>query len=498
MLLSTLIKDIKIEYIHGENDPEIKGIAYDSRKVQPGYVFVAVEGFKTDGHIFLERAVKAGAVALVLEKDVPVPEGVTVVRVKQSRPALALLAASLYRHPSGKLEMIGVTGTNGKTTTTSLIDAIYRGAGIKTGLIGTIANRVGDRTVAVSHTTPESADLQALLGEMAGEGVGAVVMEVSSHALALKRVAGVEYDVAVFTNLTRDHLDFHRDMDDYLAVKAALFSGLGSGSKGQRKFAVINADDPRAGEIIAVTGVPVVTYGIRSKADITAGDIEIASGGVSFTARGKETEIRLNLKLTGMFNVYNALAAYSLGVVRGFSPERIKASLEGVDGVAGRFEAVRKGQDFTVIVDYAHTPDGLENILQTAREITRGRLITVFGCGGDRDRQKRPMMGEIAVRLSDLAIVTSDNPRTEDPLRIIEDIKEGIHQMPGGASYDVEPDRRAAIKKAIFGAKSGDVVVIAGKGHEDYQIIGDTRHHFDDREEAARFIEDRMQKGPLS
>ncbi len=497
MLLSTLIKDIKIEHIQGEFDPEIKGIAYDSRKVRPGYLFVAVEGFKTDGHIYLEKAVKSGAVALVLEKDVPVPEGVTVIKVKQSRLTLALLADTFYQHPSGKLEMIGVTGTNGKTTTTNLIDAIYQGAGIKTGLIGTIANYIGDRVVAVSHTTPESADLQELLSDMVEEKVRAVVMEASSHALALDRVAGVEYDVAVFTNLSRDHLDFHRDMDDYLSAKAKLFSGLKHGAKGNRKIAVINADDNRSGELIAVTGVPVVTYGINSKADITAGDINITSSGVSFTARGKETEIRLNLKLTGMFNVYNALAAYSVGVVRGFSPERIKASLEGVAGVAGRFEPVRKGQDFAVIVDYAHTPDGLENILKTAREITRGELITVFGCGGDRDRKKRPMMGEIAVRLSDRAIVTSDNPRTEDPLRIIEDIKEGIYRAPGGASCEVEPDRRSAIKKAIFGAKPGDVVVIAGKGHEDYQIIGETKHHFDDREESARFIEERM-KGSIS
>lgn len=490
MLLSTLIKRIGVMRIEGNMDPDIRGIAYDSRKVRPGFVFVAVEGFKTDGHHFVDQAVKAGAAAVVLKKKVTVPEGIAVIRADHTRRALALLSAAFYGHPSQKLEMIGVTGTNGKTTTASLIEAIYRGAAKMTGLIGTIANYIGEKVLPVSHTTPESADLQGLLSTMVAENVDTAIMEVSSHALALDRVAGCDFDIAVFTNLSRDHLDFHRDMDDYLNAKAALFSGLEPGGQRGGRFAVVNADDPAAEKIIAVTRVPVYTYAVHNRADIRAENIEISARGVSFTASGAGGQTRLNLKLTGMFNVYNALAAFTVGVARGFPPDMVKQSLEGVAGVAGRFEAVERGQDFAVIVDYAHTPDGLENILKTAREITRGRLITVFGCGGDRDRAKRPMMGELAVRLSDRVIVTSDNPRTEDPLKIIDDIREGIRNVSPAVACTIEPDRRRAIREAIFAAEAGDVVIIAGKGHEDYQIIGEQKYHFDDREEAVRCLEE--------
>lgn len=491
LLLSSLIKDLEFAF-NGSLEVEIKGIAYDSRKVLPGFLFVAVEGFKSDGHAYIGQAVEAGAVAVVVQKDLPVPAGVARLRTSHSRLALALLAARFYGNPGQKLKMVGVTGTNGKTTTTNLLAAIYRGAGEKVGLIGTIANYIGDKLIPVSHTTPESADLQKLLGEMWAEGVETVVMEVSSHALALNRVDGCEYDVAVFTNITRDHLDFHGDMDSYLAAKARLFSGLGQGIKGGPKFGVINADDPRAKELAAVTRVPVITYAIHEKADIRAVDIDITARGVSFTARGRWGDHRLNLKLTGMFNVYNALAAYAVGVAGGMPPERVVKSLESVSGVPGRFEPVDRGQDFAVIVDYAHTPDGLENVLKTAREITRGRLFTVFGCGGDRDRTKRPLMGEIAARLSDRAIVTSDNPRTEDPVKIIADVEEGVRRVLPEGDYTVMPDRREAIRQAVYAAGAGDVVLIAGKGHEDYQIIGDKKYHFDDREEAARFLEERM------
>lgn len=491
MLLSALLEGFGMQ-TEGKTNLLITGIAYDSRLVQPGFLFVAIEGFKSDGHDFIGQAVRAGAAAVVVNKDAAVPAGVTRIKCSDSRLALALLSARFYGNPSEKIKLVGVTGTNGKTTTTNLLAAVFRDAGEKVGLIGTIANYIGDKYIPVSHTTPESADLQKLLGEMVAEGVDAVVMEVSSHALALNRVAGCEYDVAVFTNITRDHLDFHGDMDSYLAAKARLFSDLGQGAKGGPKYAVLNADDPRWRDLAAVTGVPVVTYAIHSEALIQAVDIDITARGVSFTARSGWGEKRLNLKLTGMFNVYNALAAYAAGVAGGLPPGRVVKALESVSGVPGRFEPVEMGQDFAVIVDYAHTPDGLENVLKTAREITRGRLIAVFGCGGDRDRTKRPLMGRIAACLSDLAIVTSDNPRTEDPLKIIADVVEGVGKILPEGGYKVIPDRREAIRQAIFDAGAGDVVLIAGKGHEDYQIIGDIKYHFDDREEARRCLEEKM------
>jgi len=360
---------------------------------------------------------------------------------------------------------------------------------MKTGLIGTIHNRIGDRLLPVEHTTPESTDLQKLLAEMVAEGVEAVAMEVSSHALALHRVDQCEYDIAVFTNLTQDHLDFHRDMDDYLGAKLLLFSGLGRDShKNYPKRAVVNADDPAADRVKAACAVPVITYGIHRPADVMARDVQVTARGVSYTAVVNGEQVHLNLKLTARFNVYNSLAALAAGLACDIPLRTIKRALEEAPCVPGRFELVDRGQDFAVVVDYAHTPDGLENVLSTAREIAAGRVITVFGCGGDRDRTKRPRMGEIAARLSDLAVVTSDNPRTEDPLRIIEDILPGVRGVPG-AEYVVIPDRREAIGRAIRGAGPGDVVVIAGKGHEDYQIVGQRRLHFDDREEAAAVLE---------
>lgn len=489
MLFNELVAGQKILASGGQGHRPIRGIAYDSRRVEPGFLFVAVKGLKTDGHRYVEQALARGAVALVLEEPLDVPPGVCWVRVPDTRIALGLLATEFYAHPSQKLRMIGVTGTNGKTTTTNLIRAIYKEAGRQTGLIGTIANYIGERALPVEHTTPESLDLQKLLADMVEAGVDAALMEVSSHALALQRVAGCEFDVAVFTNITQDHLDFHQDMDNYLAAKARLFEQLGDGSKPGSKFAVINADDPRAGEIIARTRVPVITYSVVNPSDVKAGDINVTARGVSFAVESTWGNCRLNLKLTGLFNVYNALAAFTVGAVEGLPVELVSRALAGVSGVHGRFELVDRGQDFAVVVDYAHTPDGLENILKTARQITTGRLITVFGCGGDRDRTKRPIMGEIAARYSDRPVVTSDNPRTEEPLAIIKDVEEGVSRVLAPESYEVIPDRREAIKYAIQNARSGDVVIIAGKGHEDYQIIGTQKFHFDDREEAAKALE---------
>lgn len=489
MLLSELVKGQKILACGGDQDTPIRGIAYDSRRVQPGFLFVAVEGRQTDGHRYIEQAVAAGAAAVVVQKAVAVPPPAAWVRVSDSRLALGLLAARFYDFPAEKLKMIGVTGTNGKTTTTHLISAVYRAAGMKTGLIGTINNRIGERVLPVEHTTPESLDLQRLLAEMVAEKVSVAVMEVSSHALALHRVAGCSFDAGVFTNITRDHLDFHRNFEDYLEAKSLLFRSLGASGDRRPGVAVVNADDPRARSIIAATGAQVVTYAVNNRADVRAEDIRITPRGVSFAVCSPWGGRRVALKLTGLFNVYNALAAVATGGAMGLPLELIVGALQEVPGVRGRFELVDRGQDFTVVVDYAHTPDGLENVLQTARQITAGRLITVFGCGGDRDRTKRPIMGEIAGRLSDLPVLTSDNPRTEDPLKIIAEVEEGLVRVLERDRYLVVPDRREAIFRAVAAAGKGDTVLIAGKGHEDYQIIGTQKYPFDDREEAQRALD---------
>ncbi|TEB13126.1 UDP-N-acetylmuramoyl-L-alanyl-D-glutamate--2,6-diaminopimelate ligase [Pelotomaculum propionicicum] len=491
MLFGELLEAVEVCATAGDPAVPVKGIAYDSRQVEPGFLFVAVKGFKADGHEYINEAIKNGAVAVVTQREADLPPGLAWALTPDTRLALALLAARFYGYPSSKMKMIGITGTNGKTTTTNLVAAVLSAAGQKTGLIGTIHNRIGDRILPVKHTTPESLDLQRLLADMAAEGVGTCIMEVSSHALALHRVAGCEFDVAVFTNFTQDHLDFHENMEDYLETKLGLFKSLAlPGVKKQGKYAVVNIDDARAAEFIRSAGVPVYTYGIESQADVRAEGIEVSARGVNFTARGRWGSCPLKLKITGLFNVYNTLAAFAVTAALGIPANTIRDTLEATGGVAGRFELVDKGQDFAVIVDYAHTPDGLENILKTAVQITRGRLITVFGCGGDRDRTKRPLMGQIAAKYSDFVIITSDNPRTEDPLGIIDEIENGLKPAANECRYTVEPDRRKAIRAAVKAARPGDVVVIAGKGHEDYQIIGTRKFPFDDRLEAAQALEE--------
>ncbi|MDD3653334.1 MAG: UDP-N-acetylmuramoyl-L-alanyl-D-glutamate--2,6-diaminopimelate ligase [Desulfotomaculaceae bacterium] len=480
----------------GNHNVRIQGVAYDSRLVRPGYLFVAIKGLKFDGHDYVQQALVQGAGAVVIEREVAMPPGTAWALVPDTRSALARLSACFFGFPSTRLKMIGVTGTNGKTTTTNLISAVLSASGQKMGLIGTIFNRVGEHILPVKHTTPESADLQKLLADMVNEGVQTCVMEVSSHALALHRVDGCEFDLAVFTNLSQDHLDFHCNMENYLEAKLRLFSGLTvPGRKGSVKYAVVNADDPAADRFSLAAGKSVYTFGVMNPADVRAMDISVDSRGTSFTAIGKWGRCFLNLQLTGLFNVYNVLAAFTATAALGVPVEIIKEALENIQGVPGRFERIDAGQDFTVIVDYAHTPDGLENTLKTARQIAGGRLLLVFGCGGDRDRTKRPIMGSIAAKYSDFQVITSDNPRTEDPVQIIKDIEVGFQPLAGKGSYIIEQDRRKAIQLAVSEAKPGDVVIIAGKGHEDYQIIGLQKHPFDDRREALVALARKNERG---
>lgn len=486
MLLNELVTKLNVINIDGNIDVPIAGIAYDSRKIRTGYLFVAVEGFITDGHEYINQAIANGARGIIVQKPITLP-GVPVVQVQDSRVALAIVASEFYQHPSRQLTITGVTGTNGKTTTTHLVAAVYKYAGNRVGLVGTIQNLIGGKEIPAAHTTPESLDLQQLFAGMLKAGVTHAAMEVSSHALALERVTEVDFDAAIFTNLSQDHLDFHRDMDEYARAKSKLFA--------LSPLSIINVDDNRAQEMIKASGGTVITYGLEKTADVGAKDIKISARGVSFVTTGRYGEHLLDLKLSGEFNIYNALAAFTLGAAQGYAPDMVAAALGEVPGVAGRFELVDHGQPFAVVVDYAHTPDGLENILKAARQVTENRLITVFGCGGDRDRTKRPIMGEIAFNYSDIAVVTSDNPRTEDPGKIIDDILVGVRRADGNKQYKVIQERQDAIIYAVNEAQPGDVVVIAGKGHETYQIIGNTKYDFDDRVVAAQALTSRGYEG---
>ncbi|KNZ70476.1 UDP-N-acetylmuramyl tripeptide synthetase [Thermincola ferriacetica] len=491
--LTDLLKNIYGARVQGDLTVQIEGLAYDSRKVQPGFAFICIEGYKTDGHLFAQNAVENGATVIIAKKPITVPSSVTVVTVEDTREALAYMGAAFYDYPGDKLNIIGVTGTNGKTTTTHLIENILVKAGKKVGLIGTIKNKIIDRVLPVTNTTPESLDLQALLAEMVDAGVDYAVMEVSSHALELNRVAGCEYDQAIFTNITQDHLDFHETMDNYLAAKQKLFINLGKNSrKSRNKYGIINIDDSKGQSFLEVTHGQVITYGIQSAADVRAEKIDLRSDGVIFTAVTPRGSVDLKLNLTGLFNVYNSLAAVASGLGENIALPVIKEALEEVKGVPGRMEKVEAGQPFAVLVDYAHTPDGLENVLSAAREFTKGRLITVFGCGGDRDRTKRPIMGEVSAKLSDFTVLTSDNPRSESPAEILRDIEEGVKPIIGPENYTVIEDRKEAIRHALNMAKTGDVVVIAGKGHETYQIIGTKVLPFDDREVAIEILKEKF------
>ena len=470
----------------------VSTVAYDSRRVAAGSIFVALRGLKADGVAFADQAVSRGAQVVVAET--PRPDNVRApwIVVRDARLALALLADRFYGHPSGKMPVIGVTGTNGKTTTAYLLCAILDAADLKAGMLGTVAYRVGGEDREASRTTPEAPDVQQLLSEMLERGCRSAVMEVSSHALSLKRVDGMRFAAAVFSNLTRDHLDFHEDMEAYFAAKRRLFELLPRDAPG-----VINVDDPRGAALVEICGKPV-TYAITAAADVKAGPVEMTLAGLRFEIATAKGAVQIRSRLVGKPNVYNILAATATAVALDVPLVAIARGIEGLAGVPGRFEVVSAPEDdVTVVVDYAHTDDALRNLLETARPLAAKGLITVFGCGGDRDRSKRPLMGMVAARLSDVVVITSDNPRSEDPRRIIEEIERGI---PAGSQSSRAPsvvsvvDRAEAIERAIALAKSGDVVLVAGKGHEKYQQIGDRVLPFDDGAAARAALGRRRQR----
>lgn len=478
--------------LEGDGQTEISGIRTDSRKVRPGDLFICIPGFVSDGHTYAEEVVGAGAVALIVERDVPV--NVPKLIVKDSRYAMAVVACSFYGYPSREMKLIGVTGTNGKTTTAMLIEHVLRDCGASTGLLGTVATKIGDTWTEAERTTQEAADLQASLRAMRDADTEFAVMEVSSHALELGRVKGCRFRTAIFTNLTQDHLDFHGTMERYREAKGLFFSRLGnsfSEKADESVFAVLNADDEASAYFARLTSAQVITYGMGEGADVRASDVRLASDGTRFRLSVFGEEMDIAMRLVGKFNVYNALAAITATILERIPLREIATSLAKHPGVPGRMEAVGGGEVALVVVDYAHTPDGLENALSAVGEFCQGRVITVFGCGGDRDRTKRPLMGEIAARLSDVVIATSDNPRTEDPQAILQEIEPGLIDGGGQGRYVLEPDRAAAIHKAVEMASPDDVVLIAGKGHETYQIIGGIRHEFDDRLVALEAIRGR-------
>ncbi|MEC9488050.1 MAG: UDP-N-acetylmuramoyl-L-alanyl-D-glutamate--2,6-diaminopimelate ligase [Halanaerobium sp.] len=484
--LEQLLVDLEnYKILQGDPGLTIKGIAHNSRKVGPEYLFACITGFVDDGHKYIDQAYSGGARAFIVEKDIQAPRGSAVIKVPSTRAALGRVAAAFYDYPSRGLTLLGVTGTNGKTTTTYMINAILKAAGFRTGLIGTISNEIAGEEVSSSRTTPESLELQELLFRMKEAGATHVIMEVSSHALELERVIGCVFRVAVFTNLTQDHLDFHHDLDKYFQAKIKLFATLLDETAG---VAVINGDDSFGPRIIEGTRGKAITYGLAGDVDLKGKEIDIGSRGVTFTAAYQGREDELGLLLTGKFNVYNALAALGAGLALGIDRKIAIRGLEGLSGVPGRFELVDAGQDFMAIVDYAHTPDGLDNILQTARELTGGKLIAVFGCGGDRDQDKRPKMGRIAAELADITIITSDNPRSEEPIAIIRDIEAGVKEVRG-ANYLVVTSREEAIRRGVELACPDDVLLVVGKGHENYQEVKGERFHFDDKEAIKEAIE---------
>ncbi|MBA2486460.1 MAG: UDP-N-acetylmuramoyl-L-alanyl-D-glutamate--2,6-diaminopimelate ligase [Nitrospira sp.] len=475
----------------GDQRVTITSLTDDSRKVEPGSLFVAVKGERADGHEFLDRVESAGAAAVVVERGAAVGS-LPSIRVRDSRAAVGILGSRFYRDPSAALRMIGVTGTNGKTTTTYVVKTMLEAANRQIGLIGTVVYLVGKESIPASHTTPGALELQRLFARMVEAGLDTVVMEVSSHALALDRTAGTEFDVGVFTNLTQDHLDFHVDMERYFQAKLRLFVDLGQAKVNKpRKRAIVNVDDPWGTRICEACTVPVWTYGLHHQADLRADDVKLSAAGSTFTLRSPLGSCAIQSRLVGEHNVYNLLAAIGVVLHEGLTLDQVCSAVGAVSNVPGRFERVEAGQNFTVVVDYAHTEDALVRLLTAARALGTGRIITVFGCGGDRDRTKRPKMGRVAVQYSDVVVLTSDNPRTEDPAAILREVEVGVNEALAVRSHvrcRMIADRRSAIEAAIQEAKAGDMVLIAGKGHEDYQILGTTKHHFDDREVAHDII----------
>ena len=478
-------------------DKEITGIQHDSRKVRKGTLFVAIPGVHVDGHTFIPQAVTSGAVAvLTTKREAEVPAGVTKLVVPELSPALDAIVPYFHDYPARAMRVIGITGTNGKTTTSYLTRAILRHAGKKVGLIGTIQIMIEDEVLPIHNTTPDVVELQDTLARMRDAGMDDVVMEVSSHALDQDRVAGIEFDTAVFTNLTQDHLDYHKTMENYKLAKAKLFDHVSEPGTKQGKTAVVNIDDAAGETMLAHAKCDHLTYAIHATdAALRATDIDVRADGARFTLNHASFgKMPLALHITGIFNVYNVMSAVGAALAEHIAPEHIRAVLERFTAVPGRFELVKAGQDFSVIVDYAHTPDGVENVLKTAREIAKKRIIAVFGCGGDRDRTKRPIMGRLAAELSDIVIATSDNPRSEDPNFILSEVEAGVKEKIGTKHHELIPDRHEAIFRAVALAEKDDIVVILGKGHEDYQILKDKTIHFDDREQARMAIAQKLSK----
>ena len=479
--LALLIHGAKII---GDKNKIITGLEHDSRKIEYGNLFVCMEGAHVDGHNFINQAVAKGAVAILTARQDFQSEKIPVLIVPDMLKSLAVIAPYFYDYPAKNFRVIGVTGTNGKTTTTYMIREILTAAGYKVGLIGTIQMMIGDEIFPVKNTTPNVIALQHTLNEMRDKKVDYVVMEVSSHALAENRIAGIEFDTAIFTNLTQDHLDYHKTMENYRDAKAQLFEIVSRTGMKVNKNAVINFDDA-AGEIMAEhTLCNKITYGIKNNCDLRAVDVDVRAEGTNF----KVGDMELNLHVTGIFNVYNVLAAIGATLAEKISPDVIKSALENFKSVHGRFEKIFADVPFTIIVDYAHTPDGVKNVLETARQIVKNRIITVFGCGGDRDNTKRPIMGRIAAELSDIVIATSDNPRTEDPEKILSEVVAGVKEKIGDKTFEAIVDRRTAIFRAVEIAQAGDIILILGKGHENYQILKNETIHFDDREVALEAV----------
>ncbi|NMA67756.1 MAG: UDP-N-acetylmuramoyl-L-alanyl-D-glutamate--2,6-diaminopimelate ligase [Clostridiaceae bacterium] len=481
MLLKDLLKRVNPIEVKGNPDIEIRGVTYDSRKALSGYLFVCIDGFQTDGHKYAQQAVDNGATALIVEKDISVIGEVTFIKVNNSREALAAISAEWFSNPSRDLNLIGITGTKGKTTTTYMVRSILEKAGHKVGLIGTVANCIGNEKIPARRTTPESYDLNEMFEKMKDKGADTVVMEVSSQGLKLHRVSFCEFDIGVFTNFSKDHIGGfeHPDMEDYLISKQKIFSLC--------KRGIVNLDCSCASRVISSAPCKITSYGIEKQADVMAKNIETHSNSVEFDVTAPWFEGRVKVSVPGYFSVYNALAAITICGLKGIEFDKIKEGLLDVH-VPGRAEVVpTPDKPYTVMIDYAHSPDSLENILSTVKGFVKGRLISVFGCGGDRDKSKRPVMGKISGQIADLTIITSDNPRTEDPLQILKDIEEGIKETQG--EYLIIEDRTEAIRYAMENALEDDIIVLSGKGHETYQIFKDKTIHYDEREIVEGILE---------
>ncbi len=482
-----------VKNFKGDEELEISGVCFDSNKVEENFLFVALSGEKADGHNYIDSAISRGAKALIVEKlkDIGTKE-ISIAQVSDAREALARVSANFYSHPARDLTLVGITGTNGKTTVSYLLESIWNSEHRNSGVIGTIDYRYAGNVKEAAMTTPESLDLMRMIKEMSDKGVEAVAMEVSSHALDKKRVGGCEFDAAVFTNLTQDHLDYHGSMESYFEVKKKLFTEYLAESPKKNKFSIINIDDPYGERLLGDAGGEIISYSINNdSASVYAKTSEITDQGIEAIISTPIGDVEVKSTLFGEHNLSNILAAVATAICLGSDIESIEKGLSNINSVPGRLEAIPNQFGFNVVVDYAHTPDALKNVLLAVRPLTKGNLILVFGCGGDRDNAKRPLMGKIGKELSDVLIITSDNPRTEDPEIILDHIEQGVNEIPGGnRPYTRLADRTLAIKQAIKTAQKNDTVLIAGKGHEDYQIIGTTKYPFDDREIAREALKE--------